>query len=137
MTTLFIEVYDYFLSQIDDPNFIEMDDDDALKYRYLLNSIPHFRNCPKLKDRNENEFFEDLTDMEIMILGGLMVAEYYNPQINTLNLLKQSVSSKDFSMTSQANHLKTLQDLKSSKKQEINSLMVLYSYDNGDLGALK
>ncbi|OMD71249.1 hypothetical protein BSK50_26385 [Paenibacillus odorifer] len=72
-----------------------------------------------------------------MILGSLMVVEYYNPQINNLSLLKQSMSNKDFVMTSQANHLAGLRLLRTEKKNEINKFIIDYTYNNGDIGALR
>lgn len=126
------------MSQINDTTLLDNDEDDSLKYRYLRNSIPKFHKCKKnLSARNEIEFEDYLSETEIMILGNLMVVEYYNPQINNLSLLKQSMSNKDFVMTSQANHLAELRKLKAEKMSEVNKLIVDYTYNNGDIGALR
>ena len=137
--TKYREVYDYFLSLIDDPYyFLEREDSDELMYRYLLNSIPKFRRCKQdLKDRNTEGFNVDLTDFEILILGNLMLVEYYNPKINTIELIKQALSWKDFSMSSQANHLNALLALKNSKQSEINQYIISYGYENTDLSLLQ
>lgn len=138
MATSFTEVYDVFLSQFNDQIFLENDTDDELKYRYLRNAIPRFSKCKKdLSDRTIDSFNTDLTDEECLILGTLMVLEYLNPQIATLENLKHSLSSRDFSMTSQANHLLALMNLRNSKKKEVQKLILDYSYNHHKLGDLK
>jgi hypothetical protein len=42
--------------------------------------------------------------------------------------MKQMIGDKDFRLTSQANHLKVLLDLKNETEKEINSLITKYSY---------
>lgn len=138
MSTSFNEVYDVFLSQINDIVFISNDTDDELKLRYLKNSIPRFAKCKAdLTDRTDLQFNSDLTDEEVLILGTLMVIEYLKPQIATLENLKQSVGSRDFSMTSQANHLNSLIRLKRDILRDINKLIIDYSYNNAKLGELR
>lgn len=136
--TKFEEIYDVFLSQISDPTFMENDEDDELKYRYLLNSVPRFRKCKQdLSDRDEEQFNVDLTDEEILILGTLMVCEYLSPMIVSLQSLQQFLNSKDFELSSQANHLRSLMAIQKSKKQEVDKLIVDYTYNNGNLSELR
>ena len=136
--TQFEEIYDVFLSQISDSIFIGNDSDDSLKYRYLLNSIPRFRKCKlDLSKRDQVTFEETLTDEDILILGTLMVVEYLNPLIISIENLKQFMSTKDFSMTSQAAHLKQLLDVRDIKRKEAEKLILDYTYNNGNLGNLK
>ncbi|OZB98025.1 hypothetical protein [Paenibacillus sp. XY044] len=138
MGTQFDEIYDVFLSQISDSIFMENDADDGLKYRYLLNSIPRFRKCKlDLSKRDGLSFEERLGDEDILILGTLMVVEYLNPLIISIENLKQFMSTKDFSMTSQAAHLKQLLDIRDTKRKEAEKLILDYTYNNGNLGNLK
>jgi len=138
LATNFEEVYDVFLSQINDAKFINTDADNLLKYRYLLNSIARFPKCMiDLKKRSETSFVEELTDQDILILGNLMVVEYLSPKIISLKNLEQTMSTKDFSMTSQAAHLKQLSDIKKDKQSEMNKLMIDYTYLNSDLRKLR
>ncbi len=117
---------------------MERDQDNSLKYRYLLNSIPRFKKCKKdLQLRTETSFIEKLSDEEQLILGSLMVVEYLNPLITSIRNIEQFMSTKDFSMTSQAAHLKQLLDMKENKKLDVNKLILDYTYNNGDLGLLK
>lgn len=136
--TYFEEIYDIFLSQINDPVFLEKDDDDELKYRYLINSIPRFRKCKQdLSDRDHEKFNVTLTDEEKLILGVLMVIEYLNPQIITLKSMQQFLNSKDFKLSSQGNHLDKLLDMQQSKKREVDKLIIDYTYNNGKLEELR
>lgn len=114
------------------------DEDNLLKYRYLLNSIARFPKCMvNLKKRSETSFDEELTDQDILILSNLMVIEYLSPKIISLKNLEQTMSTKDFSMTSQAAHLKQLSDIKKDKQNEVNKLLIDYTYLNSDLSKLR
>lgn len=136
--TPFSEIYDVFLSQVSDPVFMEKDIGDELKYRYLLNSIPKFKKCKKdLSDRTSDQFNVVLTDEEILILGTLMVLEYLNPMIISLENIKQFMNSKDFYISSQANQLKQLMELREMKRREVDRLIIDYTYNNGKLDELR
>jgi hypothetical protein len=138
MSTPFEVVYDVFLSQISDIDLLMNDADNELKYRYLLNSIPRFNQCKfDLSKRTNLEFTESLGDIELLILGNLMVVEYLNPKIVSLKNLQQIMNSRDFSMTSQASHLKQLSDVRNTWKIECDKLMTDYSYNKSDLSRLK
>lgn len=115
-----------------------MDTNDELKYRYLLNSIARFHSCKSdLKDRTDRSFESSLTDQEILILGLLMTVEYLSPKIISLKNLEQVMSTRDFSITSQAAHLKQLLDMKKDKQDEVERLITYYSYANSDLSRLR
>jgi hypothetical protein len=138
MATPFTEVFDVLFSQISDSIFLANDTDDSLKTRYLLNSIPRFARCKKdLSQRSGTSFTIDLSDEEILILGTLAVVEYLKPQITALENIKQSMGSRDFSITSQANHLDQLRKLRDDYKRDVDSLIVQYTYNNGKLDELK
>lgn len=130
--TTYEEVFDVFLSQITDANFITVDEDDALKIRYLHNSIPKFY-CSRsdLNNRNEDDkhFNVILSAFEKQILGQLMHVEYLSPQISNISNLQQALGNKDFSMTSQANHLKELKELRNDVMKEVRGLMRDYTYN--------
>ena len=117
---------------------MEQDEEDELKYRYLLNSIPRFRRCKQdLVDRDNEQFNIALTDEEKLILGVLMVVEYLNPQIITLKHMQQFLNSKDFKLSSQGNHLDKLLDMRETKRKEADKLIIDYTYNNGKLSELR
>ncbi|MBL4950990.1 hypothetical protein JK635_01890 [Neobacillus sp. YIM B02564] len=94
-----------------------------------------FRYCNKLSDRDEDlkQFNNDLTDEEKEILSILMIVEYLTPKLLTDELLKQTLNSKDYYLSSQANHIKEIRELRDKYQQEANSLMILYTFNNSKL----
>lgn len=81
---------------------------------YRFSAGTKFKQCNKISYRDDNlrQYNQTLTDEEVEILANLMVLEWLKPRINSIELLKQTMSSKDYSMFSQANHLDTLIKLK-------------------------
>ncbi|HHU80515.1 MAG TPA: hypothetical protein GXZ35_04180 [Acholeplasmataceae bacterium] len=139
MATPYKDIFVSFLGKISDPYLADMTDNDidAQLLKYLNSSIPKFRKCKQdLSLKDESGFTETLTDEEVEILANLMVIEWLRPQINNLEILKQALSPKDFTLRSQANHLKELQSLKKDAQSEISKLLVDYSYNNNVLDDL-
>lgn len=140
MPTAYEEIYTVFQSQISDGNFNNLIALEELEKQYLLNSIPKFRRCFKdLNDRSDIDliFNINLSLDEIQILGNLMVVEYLSSQIVSIELIKQALTSKDFGLTSQANHLEKLLLLRTDRKKEISKMIVDYSFSFGDLAKLR
>jgi K+-transporting ATPase c subunit len=140
--TPYSDIYDVFLSQINDPIFDGLFEDtqDELMLRYLKNSIPRFKRCKQnLSERDDiiGQFNMALSDEEILILGTQMVVEYLNPKVSSLDLIKRSMSNRDFQMTSQAAHLKQIMDLRKMKQEDVQQLIRDYTYNNSDLSGLK
>ena len=141
MATPYMSIFTSFLDKVTDPYLAEMEDDELSAYliRLLNNSVPKFRKCKNnLNDRDDilEQFNMTLFDEDIEILANLMVIEWLRPQVNNLELLKQALSSKDFNISSQANHLKELQALRKDAQSEISKLLVDYSYNNNSLDDL-
>jgi hypothetical protein len=134
MSTPFEKVFNSFLSKIDDNLYSNLEFDVEADLTKLLNSAIVQFDFPKVdifdKDDDLQQFNVDLSIHEIEILSNLMKLEWIKRQMNSVNLLKQMIGDKDFRLTSQANHLKVLIDLKMETEKEINSLMTKYSYTN-------
>jgi hypothetical protein len=62
-----------------------------------------------------------------------MAIEYLSTKLLTDDLLKQALNSKDYSMYSQANHIKEIRDLRDVFQKEANNLMILYTFSNNKL----
>ncbi|OBG93879.1 hypothetical protein A9X05_09060 [Mycobacterium sp. E3298] len=90
-----------------------------------------------MSQRNDIQFTADLSDEEMLILGTLMAVEYLKPQISSLENIKQSMGSRDFSLTSQAAHLDQLRKLRNDYKKDADDLIVQYTYNNSNLSGLK
>jgi hypothetical protein len=141
MSTSFETVFQSFLNKISDSSFVSLPTEnlESIMSSYLQSSIVRFRKCKQnLKDYDLDlqQFNVDLSMEEIEILSLWMKFEWLNQQINRVELLKQSLSSKDFAMYSQANHLSALLSLREVTSSDVYTLMKYYSYDNNDLSGL-
>jgi len=137
MPTLYETIYNIFLSKINDVNLVSLPEDisEATMYGFMISAVTKFTKClNNLQDRDDTlqQFNPTLTDFEIEVIANMMVSEWLSPSINNITVLKQVLSDSDFKITSQAQHLKELLDLKSTINEEVSRLLVQYSYDNYD-----
>lgn len=130
--TTFQEVYDYFLSKITTYNeYTDLTLEELeIELKQLLRAS--FAECVSFKDTNADyvlgSFDRELTDLEKNIISYNMVVHYLSPKINNIEVLRQSLSSKDFQMYSQANHLKELIELKNDGVKQFHYWMNRYGY---------
>lgn len=117
--TSFEEVYSEFLSQISTYEYLDYNEEELKEelLTFLKRSMSKFITKNFTMNEVLEEFDRPLQDIEITILGLGMVEAWLSPKINNQLLLKQQLSSKDFTFYSSANHLKELQSL----KKEISS----------------
>lgn len=138
MSTPYSEIFSVFSGLITDYNFVDLDEEEltALLTIYLKNSCTKFTKCKQnlnkieATDSEEGNFEADLTDMEILILANYMIDEWLSPKVNTSDLLKQILGSKDFTLWSQANQIKELRALREDTRDEISRLIIDYSYND-------
>jgi hypothetical protein len=134
MSTPYDKLFDSFLSKIEDDLYTNIQFDAEADMMKLLNAAIIAFQFPKVdifdKDDDLQQFNVDLSLHEIEILSNLMKLEWIKRQINSVSLIKQMIGDKDFRITSQANHLKVLIDLKTETEKEVNSLVTKYSYTN-------
>lgn len=135
MSTPYSKVYDAFLRRISDTDLANLTPEEfsAVLKSFLKGAIVQFSKCQKdlsLRDDDLEQFEVDLTDREVEILGALMVVEWLRPTINTSYLLKQTLSTKDFKIYSQANHLDELIKLKEQAEEDAERMIMGYLYDN-------
>jgi len=133
MPTSYSEIDNMFLSDIKDDELLlyDVDDRNEILDNLRRKAIAQFKCCLKdLSDRNEQErqFNADLTDEEILILATAMRKFWLNDKIYDLKLLKQRMSTKDWKMTSQAEHLLRLMDLKRETDKELSRMIVDYTF---------
>lgn len=140
MATPFSNINERFLNKISDYSFLSMsyEEFDQRLFGLMNAATPRFKRCKKdLSQKSDTAFDADLTEEEEEIISTQMVVEWLRPQINNIELLKQHLSSKDWSMYSQANHLKELRELKSDTETEAGRMMIDYSYTENSLDGLK
>ena len=122
--TSFQEIYNCFLGKITDDMYVEWSKEDTLKdlKNILIDAIPGFE-FPRFALYNydlDREIYQiDLTAEEINILAILMLNTWLLRQIASIENIRMKYSGADFKMTSQANHLAKLKELK-DKMEERN-----------------
>lgn len=135
MTSL-AEIYNTFLSKISDYSFLsqsitEQEIEENL-FDYFKSASAKFYKCKKSLEVVENEgekFVEgDLNQYEIEILVNLMLVEYMKPIVLSSEVLKQSLSDKDFRIYSQANQLRELSLLYRLLQRDAQKMITEYSY---------
>lgn len=141
MPTPYSDIFDKFLSKVSDYSFLnlELTELEDILTKYLKSAIVKFKQCNQnLSDKDDvNKTFNiDLTEEEQEILATLLIVEWLNPFINSTEVMKQFLSSKDYTYYSQANHLKELRILRDDSKSESQQLMISYSYTTGNIDEL-
>ena len=74
-----------------------------------------------------NEFNRELTLLEIDILSLGMIVNWVSPKINTIELTKMGLNSRDYQTYSQANHIKELLEMKTEANREFSHWITQYS----------
>lgn len=126
--TSFQTIYDRFLGKITDDMYLEgdknnvlWDEQDTLNdlKNMLQDAIPGFE-FPRFRLYNYNgesfetseAFEDDLTSEEVNILAILMLNAWVQRQLTSIENSRMKYSGSDFKMTSQANHLAKMKELK-------------------------
>ena len=156
MNTQFASVYNRFLGKITDDMYIELTPQDTLRdlQQLLIDAIPGFE-FPRVSlkytisqtkvDKEaaadlgfiveefdsqvliDNSCFNaDLTDEEINILALLMMQNWLQRQVTSIENIRMKYSGADFKMTSQANHLAKLLNLLEEAQRESFHMQRLY-----------
>lgn len=131
MPTPYSDVYGAFLARIEEDDWLREEDTEVV-YADLLEilkmAIFDFR-FPRisLELGETDSFVENLTNAEIQVLATAMKLHWLRRQINTWRVIKQQYSTRDFELSSQANHLDKL--LKSLEATEREVRRVYDSYD--------
>lgn len=136
MGTQFSVVYDRFLDNITDDMYLELTELDTKRdqQRILLNVIPDFE-FPKVPltyhletiDEIDSSYFDsDLTNEEINILALLMVTNWLQRQVTSIENTRMKYSGSDYKFTSQANHLSKLIVLQDQVEKKLKHRQRLY-----------
>lgn len=150
MATPFKKVYDAFLDKITDDMYVELTPIDTQRdmQAILISSIPKFefpkksliyeKQEPNKETGEDNSFFNEELDLEeINILANLMLINWLQRQITSIENTRQKYYGGSFKLTSQANHLKTLISLKEDILKDDKHLQRLYRRrkvdDNGKI----
>lgn len=142
MGTPYTAVYEKALFRFRDysfPALNEVDVSDVLKF-YLNSAISDFATICKedlsVDSAESTAFKSDLSEevQEILALG---ISFYWlSAQVLNEDLLRNSLSTKDYTYFSPANLLREAQALRDSVRKEYRDKMNLYTYRHGDISSL-
>lgn len=144
--TLFVQVYESFLSKITDDMYMELTPEDTEKIlqQLLLSAIAKFEfprqsldyeiSITSIYDQEEDTqkeqrqlfFINKLTEEQINIISTYMIVEWLGQQVASVENTRMKYSGSDFKFTSQANHIQKLLQLKKDYEREGFHLQRLY-----------
>ena len=138
--TAYTTIYNSFLDKVNDYDLADMTAELAqTSMRGWLNQavVKFLESCKKdLTQTEEGGFTEDLDPMEIDILTEGMVEAWLKPIRNNLDLLRNALSTKDFTTFSPANLLDKVNDTYSMAHANFLSRIKEYSFIRNDVGDL-
>ena len=141
MATLYSVVEQKFLAKISDRFLLTMD---ALNLQLTVDNYREgaevtFKKCTKLSDKNEttNQYNQTLTSEEIELLSDAMVIEWSYPTMNRIDLLKSRMTTNDYKVFSQANHIDSILDFVKQTEIRVKRKISSYVWTSTDLGGLK
>lgn len=131
MPVPYSNIYDMFLSDIKDHTLLdfEVEDREKILDDLRIKAETQFKQCKNdllNKDNIEKQYNFDLTIEEQLIIATIMRKFWMNDKIYNLSLLKQRMSTKDWKLTSQAEHLLRLTVLMNELNKEISKMIVDY-----------
>ena len=142
MATPFCEIYDRAIFKFSDYEILKLDiqsREDVLK-RYLMSAAVEFNPVCLFDltkyDENNCAFDDDLTDecLEILALG--VCDRWLSSRLLNSELLKNSLSTKDYSYYSPANLLEKINELSTRIRKEYKNAIICYSYNNNLITSL-
>ena len=140
MGTPFTQVYNRFLGKITDDMYMELTPEDTLRdlRNLLIDAIPGFEFPRKnLLDysldtttsnalEETSSFAEELSSEEVNILAILMMINWTQRQVTSIENTRMKFSGSDFKFTSQANHLSKLLNLLAETQRQSHHMQRLY-----------
>ena len=141
MATDFSVVYGSFLGKVTDTDLSDMTEANAnsVMSDLLKQAVTKFsESCKKdLSNVTQTGFVDDLDDYEVDILSELMVEAWYKPHVNYTDLLRNKLSTKDFTTFSPANLQKENRESYELAHKRARSMINEYSFRMNNIGDLK
>ena len=141
MATTFMDIYERAIFRFMDYDFMRLDvqDREDILDRYLFSAIgelsvviPAVANFDR-----DTKSFEDDFDNEVIELLALGVDYYwFSAKLQNSEILRNSLSTKDFTYFSPANLMRELRNVRNDLKAEYKSAIAIYSYNHGDFSQL-
>ena len=142
MGTLYSTIYQKALFRIKDYSLAELSEEEVSRILnfYLNSAISDFsplckENLKQSPDAPES--FEDELSAEVQEILALGISFYWlSAQVLNEDVLRNSLSTKDYTYFSPANLLREMQTLRDEVRKEYRQKMYIYTYRQGDIGTL-
>lgn len=143
MGTKFAEIYNRAIMRFSDYAFLNIyhDKRDDIMRGYLLAACADFQHSSAIDltayDTEAEEFTNELTDeiQEILALG--IAYHWMSAKALDSELLRNSMTRKDYTTYSPANLLKEVKELRDTLRKEFRGKVNEYSYRHGTLDTIK
>ena len=133
MTISYDLIFQKFMHEINDFDLTSLNEGQMLTENKLTLSkaVSLFKKCKQslIRDDEDEEFTNDLTEEEMWILADYMRKVWLDEKINNGELLKLRLTDKDFKTFSPADLLGTMSKLKSIYDKELKLKVNDYLYD--------
>ena len=143
MATLFDDIYSRAISRFSDYDFLQISSSsrETILERYLYSAISDFERVCLFDlsniDTINKAFVDDLDNESIEILALGIDYYWFSAKVQNSELLRNSLSTKDYTFFSPANLLRELRNVRNDLKSELKHRITTYSYDHGDIAGLK
>ena len=141
MATDFSVVYGSFLGKVTDTDLSDMTEANANSVMSDLlkqATVKFSESCKKdLSNVTQTGFVDNLDNYEIDILSELMIEAWYKPHVNYTDLLRNKLSTKDFTTFSPANLQKENRESYELAHKRARSMINEYSFRMNNIGDLK
>lgn len=137
MATKFSEIYSLFLSQIDDYDLIQVSEEemDGVIEDYLRNCFVHLQHMMIEVtdiDFEGKTFNTDLNYIEKTLVSKAMKLEWVGGKKHSGELMRKSIGDRDYKAIQGVDYLKGLSDVEEKLRNEIDRIMIDYSYSKDD-----
>lgn len=106
---------------------------------FLKSAVVKFKRCSNdLSDRDDvlRVFNQTLTEEEEEILSVLMQVEWFTREVNRIMDIRLGLNNTDFKRASEAMNLKEKRERLKQLKEDVDRLIVDYTYNKADLTTL-
>lgn len=126
----YTDVYDYFLSMITEHDFLNFTDEELeaefeTKLKMALSKLPALGDIEMNPDMGG--FSRPLTEQEKSLLAQAMLVEWLSQKVFNVQHMRNHMASKDFTIFSNANHLKEMMSLQQYADKELHYQLGQYT----------
>lgn len=138
MATSFNDIVERFIPTVAEYSFFKLDDDELneLLKPYIISAVTQFSSVCMSEtvqfNKDSFEFSEDLSDEVIDILVDLVRVEWLKHKLYNADLLKNGMSTKDYTIFSPANLQEQIRETYIDARNTAKMRLYQYSYTHPD-----